>query len=131
MVRQLSGLTRRRFLTRTAGAAAGIYGILAWRQPPAVAQERELSMLSWNHFVPASDVELKKQAEVFARQRGIKVRIDTIPHPQIPTKLAAEVQTQSGHDIVQFRDLEAALYHHSTITVTDFCDELAKKHGGW
>jgi multiple sugar transport system substrate-binding protein len=131
MMRDLSVLTRRRFLTQTAATAVGIYGVLQWRQPPATAQQRELSMLSWNHFVPASDVELKKQAEAFARQHGVKVRIDTIPHPQIPTKLAAEVQTQSGHDIVQFRDLEAALFQHSTLTVTDFCDGLGKQYGGW
>jgi multiple sugar transport system substrate-binding protein len=125
------GHTRRQFLTRTAGAAVGMYGILQGQQPPAVAQQRELSLLTWNHFVPASDVELKKQAERFARQQGVKVRVDTIAHPQIPAKLAAEIQTQAGHDIVQFRDLEAALYQHAALTVSDLCDELAKKHGGW
>ena len=127
----LSGLTRRQFLTRTAGVAVGVYGIIYAQQAPAVAQERELSMLTWNHFVPASDVELKKQAEQFGRQQRVKVRIDFIAHLQLPSKLAAEVQTQSGHDIVLFRDLEAALHQHSTLTVTDLCDELGKQHGGW
>ncbi len=131
MTHNRPGHTRRQFLTHTVGATAGIYGILHWRQPPAVAQQRELSMLSWNHFVPASDVELKKQAERFGRQHGVKVRIDFIAAPQIAMKLAAEVQTQSGHDLVLFRDLEAALHQHSTLTVTDLCDELGKKHGGW
>ncbi|MBI3326714.1 MAG: extracellular solute-binding protein [Nitrospinae bacterium] len=131
MTHNRHGQTRRQFLTHTAGAAVGISGILQWRQPPAVAQERELSMLSWNHFVPASDVELKKQAEQFGRQQRVKVRLDFIAHLQLPSKLAAEVQTQAGHDIVLFRDLEAALHQHTTRTVTDLCDELGKKHGGW
>jgi multiple sugar transport system substrate-binding protein len=109
----------------------GIAGILHWRQPPAMAQEHELTMLSWSHFVPASDVELRRQMEEFGRQHRVKVRVDTIPQPQLPTKLAAEIQTQSGHDIVQFRDLEAALYYHATHQVADLCDELGKKHGGW
>src|SRR5688500_6341606 len=130
-MRNLFGLTRRQFLTRTTGTAIGIYGILQWRRPPAVAQERELSMLTWNHFVPASDVELKKQAERFGREQRVKVRLDFIAHLQLPSKLAAEVQTQSGHDIVLFRDLEAALHQHSTLTVSDLCDDLAQKHGGW
>jgi multiple sugar transport system substrate-binding protein len=125
------GRTRRQFLTHGAATAIGLYGILQWRQPPALAQERELTILSWNHFVPASDVEFKRQAEVFSRQRGVKVRIDTIPHLQLPMKLAAEIQTQSGHDLVQFRDLEAALFHHSTLNVSDFCEDLGKKYGGW
>lgn len=128
---QRAGRTRRQFLTHTAGAAAGIYGILHWRQPPTMAQEHELTMLSWSHFVPASDVELRRQAEAFGRQHRVKVRVDTIPQLQLPTKLAAEVQTQSGHDIVQFRDLEAALYYHTTYPVADLCDELGKQHGGW
>src|SRR5262245_38539098 len=62
MIRYHACLTRRQFLGQTAGTAVGIFGIIHWRQPPAVAQERELSMLTWNHFVPASDVALKKQA---------------------------------------------------------------------
>lgn len=131
MMRYFTRLTRRQFLTQTAGTTVGIYGIIRWRQPPAVAQERELSMLTWNHFVPASDAELKKQVEQFGRQQHVKVRLDFIAHLQLPAKLAAEVQTQSGHDIVLFRDLEAALYQHSTLTVTDLCDKLAKNHGGW
>jgi multiple sugar transport system substrate-binding protein len=123
--------TRRQFLRQSLGAATGLYAVLQWRQPPAVAQERELSLLTWNHFVPASDVELKKQAEAFGRQQRVKVRVDFIAHLQLPSKLAAEVQTQSGHDLVLFRDLEAALHQHSTLTVSDLCEELGNKHGGW
>jgi multiple sugar transport system substrate-binding protein len=88
-------------------------------------------MLTWNHFVPASDVELKKQAERFGRQERAKVQIDFMSAPQIPMKLAAEVQTQSGHDLILFRDLEAALYQHATLTVSDLCNELGKQFGGW
>ena len=131
MTHHRSGHTRRQFLTRTVEAAAGLYGILHWRRPTAIAQERELTLLAWSHFVPASDVELKRQVEHFGRQHGVKARLDTIPQPQLPTKLAAEIQTQSGHDIVQFRDLEAALYHHATFPIADLCDELGQKHGGW
>jgi multiple sugar transport system substrate-binding protein len=131
MTQHRPGRSRRQFLTHTLGTAAGIYGILQWRQGPARAQERELSMLTWNHFVPASDVELKKQAERFGRQQHAKVHIDFISAPQIPMKLAAEVQTQSGHDLILFRDLEAALYQHATLTVTDLCNELGKQFGGW
>ncbi len=131
MTHYRSRLTRRQFLTHAGGTAVGLYGIMQWQQPPAVAQERELSMLTWNHFVPASDAELKKQAEQFGREQHVKVHLDFIAHLQLSSKLAAEVQTQSGHDIVLFRDLEAALHQHSTHALSDLCDELAKQHGGW
>ena len=93
-------LNRRGFLQATAGGLAGIAGVLALRQPPAVAQERALTMLSFNHFVPQSDEELKKQAAEFSKTHKVKVTVDTIAGPQLPAKLAAEVQTHTGHDIV-------------------------------
>jgi multiple sugar transport system substrate-binding protein len=93
-------VNRRGFLRASAGGLAGVAAVLALRQPPAMAQARELNVLSWNHFVPASDDKLREQAEAFSKQRGVKVRVDTIAHLQIPSKLAAKAQTQSGHDIV-------------------------------
>ena len=44
--------TRRQFLTTTAGATAGMASWLALGKAPAFAQKRELTFLSWNHFVP-------------------------------------------------------------------------------
>ena len=90
-------ISRRHFLTTStiAGASA-----LALDRAPAFAQKRELTMLSFNHFVPASDDELRRQAEAFGKQAGVTVRVDTIAGPQLPAKRAAEVSSQSGHDIV-------------------------------
>ena len=50
--------TRRQFLSTSAGATAGMASWLALGRAPAYAQKRELTFLSWNHFVPASDDEL-------------------------------------------------------------------------
>src|SRR5919197_2082628 len=92
--------SRREFLRAASGATAGMATWLASGRAPAVAQKRELTFLSWNHFVPASDDELRKQAEAFGKQAGVTVRVDTIAHLQLPAKRAAEVQAQSGHDLV-------------------------------
>src|SRR6266542_1549801 len=90
-------LTRRQFIGTT---AAGLLGILAWRQAPVFAQRREVSMLTWNHFVPASDEKLKEIAAEFGKRHNVTLRVDTIAHLQLPAKIAAEVQTKAGHDIV-------------------------------
>src|SRR5438876_10869071 len=92
--------TRRQFLSTSAGATAGMASWLALGRAPAFAQKRELTFLSWNHFVPASDDELRKQAETFGKQAGVAVRVDTIAHLQLPAKRAAEAQAQSGHDLL-------------------------------
>src|SRR5262249_15037726 len=73
---------------------------LALGKAPAYAQKRELTFLSWNHFVPAADDELRKQAEAFSKAAGVSVRVDTIAHLQLMAKFAAEAQSQSGHDMI-------------------------------
>jgi multiple sugar transport system substrate-binding protein len=124
-------MKRREFLHLTTSSVVGIAGILALRQPPAVAQQREITLLSWNHFVPASDEKLREQAAAFSKQRGVKVQVDTIAHLQIPSKLAAEVQTQSGHDITILQRSQAYLYKKSLVPLDDMAEGLGQKHGGW
>jgi len=124
-------VTRRTFLQATAGAAVGLAGLVALRQPPALAQEREIGLLSWNHFVPASDDKLREQAAAFHKHGGVKVRVDTMAHLQIPAKLAAEVQSQSGHDIVILGRSAPYLYQKSLVPLDDLAEALGRKHGGW
>ena len=124
-------LNRRGFLQAAAGGLAGIAGVLALRQPPAVAQERTLTMLSFNHFVPQSDEELKKQAAAFSKTRKVKVTVDTIAGPQLPAKLAAEVQTSVGHDIVVVGGSAPYLYKRQLVNLDDLAEELGARDGGW
>ena len=67
-------VSRRRFLQASAGAVAGL-SLTALDRAPALAQKRELTFLSWNHFVPAADDELRRQAEVVQQAgRGHRAR---------------------------------------------------------
>ena len=36
-------------------ATVGLLGLIAVRQAPVFAQRRDVSMITWNHFVPASE----------------------------------------------------------------------------
>jgi len=124
-------LSRRQFLRSSAGATVGVAAWSAFGQAPAFAQKRELTFLSWNHFVPASDDELRKQAEAFGKQANCTVRVDTIAHLQLPAKFAAEAASQSGHDIILAGTNTAFLYEQQLVDVADVVDELGKKYGGW
>src|SRR6202795_2320470 len=119
-------ITRRRFLTTTAGLA----GILAARVPPAVGQQREISYLCWNNFAPASDKKLAEIGQRFTKDTGIKLKIDHISHmgPQ-QSKYASEVQTQAGHDLVEMRMHFPWLYEPQLVDVSDVVAELEKKYG--
>ena len=102
-------VSRRRFLQASAGAVAGL-SLTTLDRAPALAQKRELTFLSWNHFVPAADDELRRQAEAFSKQAGVTVRVDTIAHLQLPAKRAAEAQSQSGHDMLLTGGADPFLY---------------------
>ena len=123
--------TRRQFLKASAGASAGMASWLALGQAPAWAQKRELTLLSWNHFVPAADDELRKQAEEFAKAAGCAVRVDTIAHLQMPAKVAAEAQSQSGHDMYRTAGSDPFLFEQHLVDVGDVVDKLGKGGGGW
>jgi multiple sugar transport system substrate-binding protein len=127
----MHGTTRRQFLKASAGASAGMASWLALGPAPAVAQKRELTFLSWNHFVPAADDELRKQAEAFGKQANCTVRVDTMAHLQMPAKLAAEAQSQSGHDMYRTADADCFLYEHQLANVDEVISKLGKQFGGW
>jgi multiple sugar transport system substrate-binding protein len=123
-------VNRRRFLFTSAGAVAGL-SLTTLDRAPALAQKRELTFLSWNHFVPAADDELRRQAELFSKQAGVTVRVDTIAHLQLPAKRAAEAQSQSGHDLLLTAGADPFLFENQLADVGDLVDDLGKKYGGW
>src|SRR3989475_8031997 len=127
----MQGPSRRYFLRGASAATAGMASWVALGKPPAFAQKRELTFLSWNHFVPASDDELRRQAEVFGKQAGVTVRVDTIAHLQLPSKRAAEAQAQSGHDMILTGGADPFLFEKQHAQVGDPIDELGQKIWGW
>lgn len=120
-------VSRRQFVASSAGLAAWV----AAGRAPAFAQKREISFLSWNHFVPAADDELRKQAEAFSKANNCTVRVDTIAHLQMPAKLAAEAQSQSGHDMYRSAGADTFLYENQLANLDDVVDKLGKAYGGW
>ena len=120
-------IARRRFLRTAAGTTAGMASWLALRQAPAYAQKRELTFLSWNHFVPASDDELRKQAEAFGKANNCTVRVDTMAHLQMPTKIAAEAQSQAGHDMYRTAGADPFLYENLLVTMDDVVAKVGKQ----
>src|SRR5499433_2177184 len=127
----MQGTSRRHFIRAASGASAGMASWLALGRAPAFAQKRELTFLSWNHFVPASDDELRKQAEAFGKQAGVTVRVDTIAHLQLDAKFAAEAQAQVGHDMIRTHGAVPFLFENQLADVGDVVDELGKQYGGW
>jgi multiple sugar transport system substrate-binding protein len=124
----MSRFSRREFLgTAAAGALAAPH---IWVRP-ASAQQKQLSVLCWSHFVPAYDKWYDQWAQEWGAKNNVKVTVDHIPHLNLASKIAAEIATQSGHDIVQLAGSGTEKFAPALIDVQDLADKLGKKYGGW
>src|SRR6202171_5311655 len=92
----------RTLLTSSAAArlsgAAGIEGILAARRAPAFAQGTRLNIVRWVDFIPACDVELKRQAGEASKALGAEVVFEFINANDIQARVTAAIQSASGPD---------------------------------
>ena len=81
-------------------AGASLFTMLEARQAPAQLQGTTLRILTWSHFIPAYDAWYDKFAKEWGDKNGVKVRVDHIPHLEIPARMAAEFAAGAGHDII-------------------------------
>jgi multiple sugar transport system substrate-binding protein len=128
--RPSTALSRRQFLRTSTGIAAGLSGILLAKTPPLYAATRTLTMLTANHFVPASDENLRGWAKEFERANKCRVKIDFIAHRDTYVKIAKEQETRQGHDIVLLFFSKPHL-HHEDLETLEFMEPLGQKLGGW
>jgi multiple sugar transport system substrate-binding protein len=130
-----AGVSRRRFLAGSAAAgvtaAAGLNGILAAGHAPAHAQGTRLNILRWVDFIPACDVELKRQAGDAGRALGAEVTFEFINANDLQARITAAMQSGAGPDIIQMLHNWPHLYQNGLVDVTDLADWQGKDQGGY
>src|SRR6058998_2188630 len=127
-------VSRRGFLKATGAGVAGgtLAAMLDARQAPAQIRGTTLRILQWSHFIPAYDnwfdtVFVKEWGD----KNGVKVRVDHIPHLELPARMAAEFAAGAGHDIIHNgSSILTRLYYKSLADISDIYDAAGKKHGG-
>ena len=105
------GLSRREMLKTTAAlGVAGAAGIGANIVIPGRAKAaKKLTILQWNHFVPAYDEWFnKKWIKEWGEKNDTTVMVDNINNVQLPDRMAAEASAKKGHDLFMRLDLDAA-----------------------
>ena len=127
-------VSRRDFL-KTAGVGvtgASLATMLATRQAPAQIRGTSLRILQWSHFVPAYDVWFDKFVKEWGDSNGVRVRVDHIPHLELPARYAAEFAAGAGHDLIYYvGTILTGLYYKNLVDITDISERIGKKFGGW
>ena len=127
-------VSRRRFLTVTGAGVAGasLLTMFGARQAPAQIKGTSLRMLIWSHYVPAYDVWFDDFTKKWGEKNGVNVRVDHIPHLELPARYAAEFAAGAGHDLMYFAgQILTGHYYKNLIDLSDLADGLGKKYGGW
>jgi len=136
----MSKYTRRDFLKTTAGAAAagsmGVGGTM-WSES-AFAQGKwtpekgaKLRVLRWKRFVQGDEDKWLENTKLFTQKTGIEVRVDSEGWEDVRPKAAVAANVGSGPDIIISTFEDAHQYPDKLVDVTDVCNYLGGKYGGW
>src|SRR2546427_2169587 len=127
---------RRREFLRATGLAAGVgatglESIAAGGGAPAFAQGTRLNILRWVDFVPACDVELKRQAGEASKALGAEVVFEFINANDLQPRITASIQSGAGPDIIMMLHNWPHLYQNGLVDVTDLGEWQGKEQGAY
>jgi len=129
---------RRKLLKGTSAAAmASAAGPLFWVRDASAQWNNtpekgaKLRVLRWSRFVQGDIDTFMANVKKFTEKTGIEVRIDNEGWEDVRPKAAVAANTGAGPDIILSTNDDANLYPDKLLDVTDLCDYLGKKYGGW
>jgi multiple sugar transport system substrate-binding protein len=132
---------RRRFLEGSAGvAAAATLGVGGAVFAPAIHAQTltfkpekgaKLRVLRWSRFVQGDIDAYMANVKKFTEKTGVEVRVDNEGWEDVRPKAAVAANTGAGPDIILSTNDDANLYPEKLLDVTDLCEYLGKKYGGW
>jgi multiple sugar transport system substrate-binding protein len=133
----MSQFKRRQFLKTTAGATAGaaitgapaVHAQATWTNQPE--KGAKLRVLRWKRFVQGDEDAYLANVKKFTAKYGIEVRVDHESWEDVRPKAAVAANVGSGPDIILSTNDDANLYPDKLVDVTDVCEYLGKKYGGW
>ena len=92
------------------------------------AQKGSLSIVQWEHVVPAYDAWLDEWAADWGERNDVVVEIDRVPYTRLPALAAAEAKAGRGHDVFGFLSPPAA-YEDDVLDHADVVAEIERAIG--
>lgn len=133
--------TRRDVLKTGAAAALGATvaspALLAAAQAWAAANPwqpekgAELRVLRWKRFVQSEGEAFQAAMDAFTKATGVPIRVDSEGFEDLRPKAAVAANIGSGPDIIWGIHADAHLYPNAMLDVSDVCEHLGKRYGGW
>jgi multiple sugar transport system substrate-binding protein len=121
-------LTRRKVI-KTAVASGLALGVGPYFRIRPAKAANTLKILQWSHFVPAYDKWFNEEyTKQWGQANDTEVVVDNINLGLIPSRAAAEVSAQQGHDLVMFLS-PPSVYEDQVVDMADVYAEVSKKHG--
>lgn len=126
-------INRRKFLRMVLATATSV----AWttgqstRAAPAILKGTKLHLLQWSNFISQADEELRRQANEWGKQMGVKVTIETINANDLQARTTAAIESGTGPDIIQLLRNWPYLYANGCIEVDEIAEEVKANYGGY
>src|SRR3981189_1478776 len=119
----------RRSIIRTAAPARVPAGVGPFGHTSPARAAKALKILQWSHFVPGYDKWFNNTyTKEWGAKNGTEVIVDNINLGLIPSRAAAEVSAQKGHDLVMFL-APPSVYEEQVVDMKDVYAACEKKHG--
>jgi multiple sugar transport system substrate-binding protein len=90
-----------------------------------------LRVLRWSRFVQGDIDAYMANTKRFTEQTGIEVQVDSEGWEDVRPKAAVAASAGAGPDIILSTNDDANLYTAKLVDVTDVCEYLANKYGGF
>ncbi|MBW3665014.1 MAG: extracellular solute-binding protein [Actinobacteria bacterium] len=95
---------------------------------PSTQLSGELRILLWSHFVPRHDEWFDGFAQEWGDSVGVNVTVDHIAVADVPARIAAEIQSGSGHDLMQYI-APLPQFEQSVVDLADVTEEAESRFG--
>jgi multiple sugar transport system substrate-binding protein len=109
----------------SSGADAGPKEVF---EEPSTKLSGDLKILLWSHFVPAHDTWFDPFVQEWGKKVGVNVVVDHVNTAEVTGRLASEIQSGSGHDLVQHIST-LSQFEPGVVDLKDVTEEASKRWG--
>ena len=109
----------------SSGADAGPKEVF---EEPSTKLSGDLKILLWSHFVPAHDTWFDPFVKAWGDKVGVNVIVDHVNTAEVTGRLASEIQSGSGHDLVQHIST-LSQFEPGVMDLKDVSEEASKRWG--